>query len=264
MLVIVQGIYPSRHRGAHRQLGSFRQGVAVLVGRSGCAARPVSSWPRILTLILPRVRLTRRSSRTGVPGFAIRAGERSNRSLYARPSGPEVGEAEGDRIEGADAHRVVVLRARNEQPLAFVELERFEGAVRQSRIPSHLPAAVECLRELNRSGRRKLSDIVPVPFEDFRHAPRSQAALHWTKRGNAPWHMRRNGRFGLVFRNTDAAVRARFDRSPRQSTLDFNDSPDEEQPVRETEAPPVPRRSSRVSSGLEDRYIRSKSSHPVR
>ena len=47
------------------------------------------------------------------------------------PSGPESTQAEGDRIEGADAHRLVVLRARDQEPLPVVELEGFEGAVRR-------------------------------------------------------------------------------------------------------------------------------------
>ena len=45
-------------------------------------------------------------------------------------SGPQVAEAEGDRVERADAHRIVVLRARNLHPLAVAELERLERAVR--------------------------------------------------------------------------------------------------------------------------------------
>ena len=39
--------------------------------------------------------------------------------------------AEGDRIEGADAHRVVVLPAPNQHPLAFAKLERFKGPICQ-------------------------------------------------------------------------------------------------------------------------------------
>ena len=69
-------------------------------------------------------------SRPRAPCFAIRAGERSNRSLYARPSGPEIAEAKGDRIERADADRVVVLCAHNQQPLPIVEFECLEGEVR--------------------------------------------------------------------------------------------------------------------------------------
>ena len=64
-----------------------------------------------------------------MPCIAIRAGEWSSRSLYARPSDPEIAQAERDRIEWADTHRLVVLRARNQQPLPIVELERLEGAI---------------------------------------------------------------------------------------------------------------------------------------
>ena len=39
-------------------------------------------------------------------------------------SGPEVAEAEGDRIERADAHWFIVLRAPDQHPLALAELER--------------------------------------------------------------------------------------------------------------------------------------------
>ena len=46
-------------------------------------------------------------------------------------SGPEIAEAEGNRIEGADAHRLVVLRARDQQPLSFVQLKRLEGQVEE-------------------------------------------------------------------------------------------------------------------------------------
>ena len=69
-------------------------------------------------------------SRSTVPCFAIRAGQPS-RSLYARPSGPEIAEAEGDRIERADADRLVVLRARNQEPLPVVQLERLKRAIRR-------------------------------------------------------------------------------------------------------------------------------------
>ena len=43
------------------------------------------------------------------------------------PSGPEIAEAEGDCIEGADTDRIVILRARNEHPLLFTKLERLQG-----------------------------------------------------------------------------------------------------------------------------------------
>ena len=61
--------------------------------------------------------------------FVIRAGERSSRSPYARPSGPEIAEAERDRIERADADWIIVLRAGDQQPLPVVELERLESAI---------------------------------------------------------------------------------------------------------------------------------------
>ena len=64
-----------------------------------------------------------------MPCIAIRAGEWSSRALYARLSGPEIAKVEGDRIERADAHRLVVLRARDQQPLPVVELERLESAI---------------------------------------------------------------------------------------------------------------------------------------
>ena len=54
-------------------------------------------------------------TRPTVPCFAIRAHERSSRPRHARRSGPEIGETEGDRIERADAHRLVVLRARGQE-----------------------------------------------------------------------------------------------------------------------------------------------------
>ena len=61
--------------------------------------------------------------------FAIRPGERSSRALRARYSGPEIAEAEGDGIEWPDAHRIVVLRRRDQEPLPVVKLERLEGAI---------------------------------------------------------------------------------------------------------------------------------------
>ena len=64
-----------------------------------------------------------------MPCIAIRAGEWSSRALYARLSGPEIAKVEGDRIERTDAHRLVVLRARDQQPLPVVELERIESAI---------------------------------------------------------------------------------------------------------------------------------------
>ena len=50
-------------------------------------------------------------------------------ALYARLSGPEIAKVEGDRIERTNAHRLVVLRARDQQPLPVVELERLESAI---------------------------------------------------------------------------------------------------------------------------------------
>lgn len=47
-------------------------------------------------------------------------GLRAGRGL----SGPEVSEAEGDRVEGGDADRIVVLRARDRHPLPVAQLER--------------------------------------------------------------------------------------------------------------------------------------------
>ena len=49
----------------------------------------------------------------------------------ASRSGPEIGEAERDRVEGGDAHRTAVPRAPDEHPLATAELERLEGVVRR-------------------------------------------------------------------------------------------------------------------------------------
>ena len=46
-------------------------------------------------------------------------------------SGPEVAEVERDRIEGADADRFVVFRARDEHPLTVAKLERVKRAVRR-------------------------------------------------------------------------------------------------------------------------------------
>ena len=51
-----------------------------------------------------------------VPCFAVRAGERSSRPFSVPPQGQEIAEAEGDRIERADAHRLVVLCARDDGP----------------------------------------------------------------------------------------------------------------------------------------------------
>ena len=62
-----------------------------------------------------------------VPCIAIRAGEWSSRALYARLSGSEIAKVEGDRIERTDAHRFVVLRARDQQPLPVVEFEPLKG-----------------------------------------------------------------------------------------------------------------------------------------
>ena len=50
----------------------------------------------------------------------------------ARPrsgSGPQIAEAEGDGVEQADAHRIVVLRRPDQHPLAVAELERLERVV---------------------------------------------------------------------------------------------------------------------------------------
>ena len=44
-------------------------------------------------------------------------------------SRPQIAESEGDCIERTDPHRLVVLRARDQQPSAVVELERLERAV---------------------------------------------------------------------------------------------------------------------------------------
>ena len=46
-------------------------------------------------------------------------------------SGPQVPQAERDRIERLDADRIVVLRAGNQEPLPVVEPKRLEGAVRR-------------------------------------------------------------------------------------------------------------------------------------
>ena len=43
------------------------------------------------------------------PGRVTRAGEWSSRSPYARPSGPEIAEAERDRIERAEPHWLIIL-----------------------------------------------------------------------------------------------------------------------------------------------------------
>ena len=51
--------------------------------------------------------------------------------VHQAQSGPEVAEAERDRVEGGDAHRLVVLCAPDKCPLAVAELERLEGAVRR-------------------------------------------------------------------------------------------------------------------------------------
>ena len=69
--------------------------------------------------------------RATVPCFAICANERSSRPPYTRHSGPEIAETERDRIERADAYRIVVLCARNQEPLPIVEFERLKGAVRR-------------------------------------------------------------------------------------------------------------------------------------
>ena len=54
---------------------------------------------------------------------------RVKRTTVRTPSGPKIAQAEGDRIERTDAHGVVVLRARNQQPLPASQLERLEGAI---------------------------------------------------------------------------------------------------------------------------------------
>ena len=61
----------------------------------------------------------------------LRGRTRSSRRLYARLSGPEIAEAEGDRIKRADIDWFVVLRVRNLEPLPFVQLEGLAGAVRR-------------------------------------------------------------------------------------------------------------------------------------
>ena len=77
----------------------------------------------------------------------------SSRAPHARPSGPEVAEAEGNRIEGTDVHRVVVLRARDQQPLPVAELEGLQRAVRRVDEPEvdHTFAGVD--RTLFMAGR---------------------------------------------------------------------------------------------------------------
>ena len=67
-----------------------------------------------------------------VAGAAAREGVRRPREaprILVAGSVPELPQAERDRIEWPDAHRFVVLCARNEQPLPVVQLEGLEGAV---------------------------------------------------------------------------------------------------------------------------------------
>ena len=110
----------------------------------GCGRRPRSGrGARSATLPGPTARsgarcrsLPRsRTRRRGRPRWSrsLRPGPRSRplRRRVARPSCPEVAKAERDRVEGADAHRLVVLRARDEHPLPFPELECFQRPVRR-------------------------------------------------------------------------------------------------------------------------------------
>ena len=115
--------------GTARQASLRRFSVAIRISatsRSTSQARRASA-----SLTRQAVIASVRASVCAV-SFAIRAGvTQPSRRLYARPSRPEVAEAEGDRIEGADAHRLVVLPAPNQHPLAFAKLERFKGPICQ-------------------------------------------------------------------------------------------------------------------------------------
>ena len=71
----------------------------------------------------PRFRLGGRFGR----GFSVR--------MMAVLSGPEIPEAEGDRVEGADTDRIFVLRTRNRHPLPIAQLERLQGASRRVHEP---------------------------------------------------------------------------------------------------------------------------------
>ena len=157
-------------------------------------------------------------SRSTGPCFAIRAGEWSSRSLYARPSGPEVGEAEGDRIEGTDADRVVVLRARNQQPLPVVEFERLEGAVRrvdEPQVGNSFAGIDRALVDEVESARRGREHLAGPGVDGYAKAPNFGEHKIW---GLTSW----NGVFsrsGPVMAGSPLpAVKARCIRRLRQVT----------------------------------------------
>ena len=63
------------------------------------------------------------------------------------PSGPEITEAEGNRIEGGDAYGIVPLCAPDRHPLPFTQIERLQGAV--NRI--HKPQMPHVFTRINRA-----------------------------------------------------------------------------------------------------------------
>ena len=91
------------------------------------------------------------------------------RPLRTRDSGPEVPEAEGDRIEGAEADRLIVLRARNQHPLPFTQLERLQGPVRGVDEPQVIDPLVRVdgafLLEVDAACRRRQNLRDPVRSE---------------------------------------------------------------------------------------------------
>ena len=136
----VAGGKPASHRAAERVAGRWWESVGCVDvaqldgGRSGGIVRPASRAQRTVP---SRGRASHQPSPRRQGSRQVRRSGRPRRS----PLRPKVSQAERDRVERPDAHRLVVLRARDRHPLPIPKLKRLERSVRRIDQPK-LPDAL--------------------------------------------------------------------------------------------------------------------------
>ena len=137
------------------------------------SSRPNGSCGLRVPANVPRIRssLPLESTPIGMPNVSERMRRYAHSSSPPQRvgcrSGPEVAEAEGDRIERANAHRVVVLGARNQKPLPVVELERLERAVRRVHEPQMPDAFAGIDRPLVTADGALVRRVRNAPWENL-------------------------------------------------------------------------------------------------